>query len=388
LTHARAKNFQIYGVPLLSIVAGLTIVPTLLNMFRGVPLDFAVFMMSARWLRQGLDPYHELLALHAPNANPPTFLFVMQPLTFVSDGIAYGLWTAAAFLGLVFSLDKSARALKLRVEYLLLVAAGLQGVSASLRFGQVTLLLLPLMTLAWLADREGRKDAAGAWLGALIYVKPFVGVYALYMLWRREWRTLRSMIGVWAALAAIGLLAGIRVTLSWIETLRAITEKTSHVVNASWPALVARMFTLDLSQLEPAYRPFIVAPGLASALTIVGVAAIAAFSAWAIMRTENRDAQWAILAPSMLLMSPLGWMYYIPLLIPTLAAVVPSMRRLALVVIAAAILWVPSSVLARNTFSPLATATYASPYTWGLLLLWATLCLEIRGAFAIKTSRK
>src|SRR6476469_748388 len=134
LTRARAKNFQIYGVPLLSIVAGLTIVPTLLNMFRDVPLDFAVFMMSARWLRQGLDPYHELLALHAPNANPPAFLFVMQPLTFVSDGIAFGLWTALAFLGLIFSLDKTARALKLRVEYLWLVAAGLQGVSASLRF--------------------------------------------------------------------------------------------------------------------------------------------------------------------------------------------------------------------------------------------------------------
>jgi hypothetical protein len=374
---ARAKDFQIYGVPLLLIVAGMTIVPTLLNMFREVPLDFAVFMMSARWLRQGLDPYHELLALHAPNANPPAFLMAILPLTLLSDGIAFALWTAAAILGLLFSLDITARALKLKVEHLFLVAAGLQGVSASLRFGQVTLLLLPIMTLAWLADREGRKDAAGGWLGALIYVKPFVGVYALYMLWRREWRTLRTIIAVYAVLTMIGLLAGLRVTLSWIETLRAIGEKTSHVVNASWPALVARVFKVDLSQPDPAYSPLVVAPAVAAVLSLGGAVTIALVSAWAIQRVKNHDVQWAILAVSMLLMSPLGWMYYIPLLIPTFAAVVPSSRRLVFILIAAAILWVPSSVLARNHFGPLATATYASPYTWGLLMLWAAVCLGV-----------
>src|SRR5262245_54437733 len=345
-------------------------------MFREVPVDFAVFMMSARWLRQGLDPYHELLALHAPNANPPAFLMAMQPFTFFSDGIAFGLWTAAAIAGLLFSLNITARALKLRFGHLLLIAVGLQGVSASLRFGQVTLLLLPVMTLAWLADREGKRTAAGGWLGALIYLKPFVGVYALYMLWRREWRTLRSMMVVYALLAAIGLMAGLQVTLSWIDTLRTIGEKTSHVVNASWPALVARVFNRDLSQPEPAYRPIFVAPALATWLSFGGVAAIAVVSAVAVRQSKDRDAHWAILAVAMLLISPLGWMYYIPLLIPAFAAVVPSARHIFSICLAAAILWVPSSVLARNTFGPLATATIASPYTWGLLLLWATVCWQ------------
>jgi hypothetical protein len=372
MTSSRARTFQIYGAPLLSIVAGMTIVPTFLNMFREVPLDFAVFMTSARWLRQARDPYQELLALHAPNANPPGFLIGMLPLTFLPDRIAFAVWTTAAIVGLVFSLDKTALALKYRFSDLLLVAAGLQGVSASLRFGQVTLLLLPVMTLAWLADRGGRKDAAGGWLGALIYVKPFVGVYALYMLWRREWSTLRSMIAVYAALAAIGLIAGLRVTVSWIETLRTISEKASHVVNASWPALVTRMFT---SQPEANDRPLMVAPGLAAALTVGGVLVIALVSTWAISRTTNRDAHWAILAAAMLLMSPLGWMYYIPLLIPSLAAAIPSQRNLLPIFVAGAMLWVPSSVLARNTFGPLASATIASLYTWGLLLLWGTVCL-------------
>jgi len=371
----RAKAFRIYGIPLLTIVAALTIIPSLWNTFREVPLDFAVFMMSARWLRQGIDPYQQLLALHAPNANPPGFLVALLPLTLTSDGMAFAIWTAGATLGLVFSLEKTAGALKLPLAHLLLVAAGLQGVAASLRFGQVTLWLMPLMTLAWLADRDGHKDAAGAWLGALIYIKPFVGVFALYMVWRREWRTLRTMILVYLTLAMVGLAAGIGVTASWLETLRTISEKTPHVVNASWPALVARIFTVDLSQPEPAYRPWMVLPAVASVLSLGGTLAIGLVSAWAVQRTRNRDAQWAILAVSMLLMSPLGWMYYIPLLIPPLAATIPSVRRLDLVLIAGAILWVPSNLLARNTFGPLATATYASPYTWGLLVLWATICL-------------
>ena len=78
----------------------------------------------------------------------------------------------------------------------------------------------------------------------------------------------------------------------------------------------------------------------------------------------------------MLLVSPLGWMYYIPLLIPPLAATVPELQRLGPILVAGAMLWVPSSVLARNHFGPLASATIASPYTWGLLLIWATISFE------------
>lgn len=368
-----AKNFRIYGLPLLSIVAALTIVPSLLNTFVDVPLDFTVFMMSARAFRRGLDPYREVLALHAPNANPPAFLLATLPLTVVPERIAFALWTAGSLVALIFSLEQMARALKLPSNYLLLVAACIQGVATTLRFGQVTLLLLPMMTLAWVADREQRPVAAGAWLGALMYVKPFFGVYGLYLLWRREWRALRTAVMAFGLLFAFGLLAGIGVTASWVETLRSITEKTSHVVNASWPALVSRVFLPDRSQPDPAYTAWMVAPHLATVLSLGGAAAIGLISAWAVARSTNRDMQWAVLSTAMLLISPLGWMYYTPFLMPPLAAVIPRSRHLAAILAAAALLWVPSSILARNHFGPLATATIASPYSWGMLMLWATL---------------
>jgi Glycosyltransferase family 87 len=373
---ARAKAFQIYGVPLLLIVAGLTIVPTLINTLPDEQRDFSAFLESARALRQGLDPYHDPATGRVLNTNPPAFLLATLPLTLMPEAAAFGVWTTAAILGLLLSLVITANALKLPFKHLLIVAAGLQGVSASLRFGQVTLLLMPLMALAWRADREKRVVSAAGWLAVLIYLKPFVGVFGLYVLWRREWRAFGTMVATYAALFGIGLLAGPGVTVSWLSTLGELGEKTTHVVNASWPALVSRVFTVDLSQPTPAYTPWFVKPSLAVGFSIAGVLAIGAVSAWAIHRGRNRDTQWAILGTAMLLISPLGWMYYIPLLIPPLAAVIPAARRIAPIIVAGALLWVPSSLLARNHFGPLATATISSTYTWGLWLLWATLCVD------------
>src|SRR5258705_10283047 len=115
----RARNFQIYGVPLLLIVAGMTAVPTFLNMFGDGLIDFRVFLMAARALRDGHDPYRELLSMGMPNANPPAFLLAVLPLTLTSDRVAFAVWTTAAMLGLIFSLHKTARALDLRFELLL-----------------------------------------------------------------------------------------------------------------------------------------------------------------------------------------------------------------------------------------------------------------------------
>src|SRR5262245_46136880 len=100
-------------------------------MFREVPLDFVVFMESARWLRSGLDPYRELLTQNTPNANPPGFLFALLPLTLASDRVAFCVWTLGSAVALLFSLGKTARALNFAFRDLLIVALGFQGVSAA-----------------------------------------------------------------------------------------------------------------------------------------------------------------------------------------------------------------------------------------------------------------
>ena len=197
------------------------------------------------------------------------------------------------------------------------------------------------------------------------------------MLWRREWQTLRPMIAVYAVLSAIGLLAGFRVTLSWIKTFGAIGEKTSHVVNASWPALVARVFNVDLSQPEPAYRPFIVAPTLAFALSLGGVIAIALVSAWAIRRIEkprralgdSRRGDAVAVAAGM------------DVLPAAPASTTRAQRFPCFHVSFRSSSPAPScgcrAASWRETISArLPRRPSALRYTWGLLLLWATLCVE------------
>src|SRR5207248_1366364 len=72
--------------------------------------------------------------------------------------------------------------------------------------GQLNLLLLFLVTLAWWADRQGKLPAAGICTGAAAAFKLFPAFLLIYFLFLRKWRAL-----VWACLAFLGftLAAGI-----------------------------------------------------------------------------------------------------------------------------------------------------------------------------------
>src|SRR5262249_55723640 len=156
-------------------------------------------------------------------------------------------------------------------------------------------LLLPLMTLAWAADRNDRKNASGLYLGILMYLKPFTGIYALYMAWRRDWRILGASSVSFLIAAGIGLMAGVTATSSWIESLGSAAEKSPYVTDASWTALMMRVFSLDQSRANPSYTPWIIAPTAALFLSIGGAVLIGVMSAWSVRRIKNQDAHWAIL---------------------------------------------------------------------------------------------
>src|SRR5436189_228849 len=80
------------------------------------------------------------------------------------------------------------------------------GTAASLLcigLGQVGYWLMLLATLAWLADRAGHATRAGCWLGLLATLKPFYGLFGLYLLWRKDWRA----FGGFAATVVVGTAA-------------------------------------------------------------------------------------------------------------------------------------------------------------------------------------
>jgi CubicO group peptidase (beta-lactamase class C family) len=162
--------------------------------------------------------------------------------------------------------------------------------------GQLGFLMALLMTVAWLADRERRPVVAGLAIGVAMYAKVFLGVFLVYLLWRRAWRTLGfSMIG-FAFMALVGLVAGgWDVHRAWLGTLSGISW-LPNPLNASLTGIIERT-------LHGGGRWILV-------LLEGGVLAVLAFG---IAKYDDTDRSWAMLLFGSLLLSPLGWMYYIPM---------------------------------------------------------------------------
>src|SRR5207237_8609202 len=66
--------------------------------------------------------------------------------------------------------------------------------------GQGSFVMLPLMTLIWLAARRGWWARSGALLGVAMSVKPFVAVFLAYYVWRRHGRAVLAILASGAVL--------------------------------------------------------------------------------------------------------------------------------------------------------------------------------------------
>ena len=145
-------------------------------------------------------------------------------------------------------------------------------------------------------------------------------------------------------------------------------------MNASIQGLLERTFSATPWGLNP----LLDAPGIIQPLWIVIVAAIAAVTYLAWRSNRDVDQTFVLTSAAMLLISPLGWIYYLWFLMPPLAALLAdggrlSRRQLWLVAAGLALLFVPAPFPWRSFMTGIRTATVGSIYTWGLLLLWGGL---------------
>ena len=72
---------------------------------------------------------------------------------------------------------------------------------SNILYGQLSLVLLLLITLAWIAARNGRDALGGIYLGLAMSLKIFVGLFLLFFLVRRRWRLLFWFIGTFMLLS-------------------------------------------------------------------------------------------------------------------------------------------------------------------------------------------
>jgi hypothetical protein len=360
----------------LLVISAATFIQSVVIGWRDRFQDFEIFYLSAAALRRGGDPYTSLAAQGVgPNTNHPAVMVLLQPLTYAPFPAATMLWLGAGLVALGLTVRAIAPAvLPTSRRALLMVIMVTQAAALTVRQGQVVFFVMALFTIAWLADRDERSGPAGLALGVLMALKPFYGVFALYLLWRRDWRALRGAMLGSAACLLVGLLARHgQAYVSWIDTLREINWQ-AHLTNVSIRGVAARWFA------EPPHQPFVLTttPLVVSTLAehtlwIVGAAIVTFATARCLRRTDDRDHVWAILGLAALLLSPLAEVHYVIVGLGPIASLVMRSQRWRLAWLVGVPLSLPFALVNAIHASAFATATIGSVYALATAALWAAL---------------
>jgi len=312
--------------------------------------DFGIFYRSAAsatpYVGDAANPTNSS-GEPLPNLNPPHFLLVIKPLTWLPLGVASAVWWTVS-VGLVVSgltwwlHSQGERWTVERVVWTLLWMPVL-----TIAFtGQVTAVVgVPL----WLAYRNlinGREWRGGLWAGVVLSIKPILWPLGAWYLMRRAWPVLAGMAVGACSVVAIGVATyGVDMYREWLGTLAGISWGP-EIMNTSLRGIVARL---------PVEMPPAVWMGTAACVVI-----------WTVWRTrfwEVPDSWFPLMAAS-LLASPLGWLHYGAWLLPG--------TRMAAWTRGAARGWCAPLILIAwlGNLHPVLWATVGSWYSWTLLALW------------------
>ena len=156
-------------------------------------IDLTGYLAAARALAHGDDPYHVANAAFS-YIYPLTLAFLLIPITAVWYDVAIALWYVLAVGSLFFVMRAMGRwhgFERWRWTLSLLVLLGfLEPIQNDLMNGQVNAEIVLLMFLFFTGYASGRKAIAGVFLGLAISIKLLPAIFCMFLVWRREFRTL------------------------------------------------------------------------------------------------------------------------------------------------------------------------------------------------------
>lgn len=319
------------------------------------------------------------LSRRTDNLNPPVFSFLVKPFAQVKLRPAYYLWCGTQLI----------LALSLWLFYLRrhfpnhpaavplggLAFAAYFPIFGNLLVGEGGLWYFAAITAALLAYDKKREDLFGLFLGLALTLKLFTGLIFIWLLLSRRWRPLFWGAGIYAALMLLGLgFLGLENHIGWLRNLQEVSWY-SYTWNASLDGVLARYFGggSAVSSFDwPLFRAIarVIAWGLALGALI-----------WLSRQKNGFNLGLAACLPLMLLLSPLGWIYYFPVLFlaAVLMAPLPPVGALALLFSA-----VPQYLSIVDTYAPalwrphyngiLGTMPGDVPVTWQSRNFWFDFC--------------
>ena len=291
-------------------------------------------------------------------------MLLVWPLALLPIAWAFAVWMVANGLALIYVSVLVGRESGWRPGFwqLVVLLAGAP-TAAWLLTGQLTGLLAVPLALAWLSWRRARAFTGGLWFGPVLSIKPFLGLFVLWLFWRRDWGALGGIaLSVATAFGAGFAVFGFEAFKDWLGALAAV-EWASASMNASLLGVITRAFTKTLFHVPLAVQPAVVIPLWAAATIAVLVVLFRR------IRGASVDQAWPLLMSAALLVSPLGWAYYFWWLLPGLPVLLSSALSFMLLL--------PIFVVGLVVFespSPLTSVLIGSAYCWPLI--WAFLSMK------------
>jgi alpha-1,2-mannosyltransferase len=282
--------------------------------------DFSAYWLAARHLLAGQPIYTaaQLAGPYEPQAlgqflylYPPFLAVLVMPLAALSPqtyGPAMGVWAAMGAViaaAVVLGIGRLEGLVRDRTSaaFLLAAAFAFPPLVAELILGNVHVVLLGLLALAWWATRRpsrGGEAVAGIAVGVAALIKLFPAVLLLWFVLTGRWRAAAWALGAAAVLALLTLpITGLEPWLRYPQV----------ILNLGTPANTTDALapSLWLSALMPAL--------LARALVIVvGLGLVA----WSALRLDERASYGLVVAASVLLAPSLFQHYLAIMVLPLL----------------------------------------------------------------------
>lgn len=342
------------------------------------------------------------------NLNPPHFHLFLLPLGLLSPGLALGVWALINYIAGLISLMLIARnfppiLVNMHRRFIFLAVLAFSGTGILFITAQLSLLLLLPITLSWIQIQNGQWRRAGILLGFACSIKPFLLLFAPYFFLKRQYSALGNFFLTCGAFYLAGFIVfGNQVHYQWIEKLGDIHWYWAPM-NGSILGFLIRTFSEN-----PLFTPVIEVPEIITALWLIlgGAIGVLTFGVIYIDKSEQAvDRAFLVLPLAALLISPLGWQYYIFFCIGPLSKVVYSWwfdpakpvlsRDFPLQTGKTLLLYlsIPGLLMplfAIKLFQPnmMATIILGSVYFWSIFCLWSSVIIDGFGMIRALSSAK
>jgi hypothetical protein len=310
------------------------------------------------------------------NAHPPTSVLLALPLAKLSYPDAVLVWNVISLLVLGASFKIVAGELAFSRRLLLptlALMAFCHPIYGNIYQGQLTLILVLLVTAIWALERSGRSYLAGLLLGTAAAVKLFPAYLVVYYAARGRFRPLLA-----AAIAFLALTLLTALVLGWdsyYEYLHVVNYSQSKFRSFAYNLSVAgfwhKLFD-PVAETGPveALWPSPVLARWGTLVTDLIITTIVVILTRQAQTPVQRDLAFATTVTAMLLVSPVTWDFSLPLLLVSITIIgarVESLHARGMVVALLLILtidWIPQNILTEL----MRAGSSSSVFRWTFML--------------------